>query len=52
MGTLQNSVSLSQAYQENQIDIGLDTLSVFVFIPRRNSGLPKASKSPKAYGMP
>jgi len=31
VGTLRNSVSLSQAYQENPLDIGLDTLPVFVF---------------------
>ena len=31
VGTLRNSVSLSQAYKENPLDIGVDTLPVFVF---------------------
>jgi len=31
VGTLRNSVSKSQAYQENPLDIGLETLPVFVF---------------------
>ena len=32
VGTLRNSVSIAQAYQENLLDIGLDTLPVFVLV--------------------
>ena len=32
VGTLRNSVSLPQAYQENQLDIGFDTLPIFVLV--------------------
>ena len=32
VGTLRNSVSIPQAYQENALDIGLDTLPVFVLV--------------------
>ena len=31
VGTLRISVSISQAYQESPLDIGVDTLPVFVF---------------------
>ena len=34
VGTLRNSVSIAQAYQENLLDIGLDTLPVFVLVCR------------------
>ena len=30
--TLRSSVSIAQAYQENPLDIGLDTLPVFVLV--------------------
>ena len=32
VGTFGTSVSIPPAYQENTLDIGLDTLPVFVFV--------------------
>ena len=50
MGTLRNSVSLPQAYQENPLDIGLDTLPSLVSISEEKEWVTKTLQKPPSSG--
>ena len=50
MGTLRNSVSLTQAYQENPSDIGLDTFPSQVSISEVRECVTKTLQEPPSSG--
>ena len=50
MGTLRNSVSIPQAYQENPLDTGLDTFPSLVSISEVRECVTKTLQEPPSSG--